>query len=75
MIRCSDAFSTIRRYKESLLGMVLRILSYFLTAIMLKLRGCFCWCPTSRQSLDDAERRILSCESFSVTTYYALRVT
>uniref|UniRef100_A0A4D5S0J7 Putative conserved secreted protein n=1 Tax=Ixodes scapularis TaxID=6945 RepID=A0A4D5S0J7_IXOSC len=40
--------------------MVLRILSYFLTAIMLKLRGCFCWCPTSRQSLDDAERRILS---------------
>lgn len=60
MIRCSDAFSTIRRYKESLLGMVLRILSYFLTAITLKLRGVFCWCPTSRQSLDDAERRILS---------------
>ncbi|XP_077504008.1 (Lyso)-N-acylphosphatidylethanolamine lipase-like isoform X2 [Amblyomma americanum] len=62
--------SRLRYYKETLLDMVLRILTYFLTRFTLRLRSLFCWCPSSRQSLDDAERRVLSSMGKSYRGYY-----
>lgn len=56
----SDTVFKFRRYRESLLNMALRILSYSIAAITLRLKRFFWWCPSSRQQLDDAERRVLS---------------
>lgn len=60
----------LRFYKETVLEMVLRILGYFLTGITLRLRSSFCWCPSSRQSLDDAERRVLGSMGKPYSGYY-----
>lgn len=59
-----------RYYKETLLDMVRRILSYFLTVLTLRLRSFFCWCPSSRQSLDEAERRVLGSMRKPYSGYY-----
>ncbi|XP_072144153.1 (Lyso)-N-acylphosphatidylethanolamine lipase-like isoform X2 [Dermacentor andersoni] len=60
----------LRYYKKTLLDMVRRILSYFLTVLTLRLRSFFCWCPSSRQSLDDAERRVLGSMGKQYSGYY-----
>ncbi|XP_049511183.1 1-acylglycerol-3-phosphate O-acyltransferase ABHD5-like isoform X3 [Dermacentor silvarum] len=64
------ARSRLRYYKKALLDMVRRILSYFLTVLTLRLRSFFCWCPSSRQSLDDAERRVLDSMGKPYSGYY-----
>lgn len=60
----------LRFYKETVLDMVLRIFGYFLTVITLRLRSSFYWCPSSRQSLDDAERRVLGSMGKPYSGYY-----
>ncbi|XP_075734043.1 (Lyso)-N-acylphosphatidylethanolamine lipase isoform X2 [Rhipicephalus microplus] len=59
-----------RFYKKTLLDMVRRILSCFFTALTERLRSFFCWCPSSRESLDEAERRVLGSMRKRYNGYY-----